>query len=451
MKYKIIKNATIVNEGKITHGDILIKNDRIEKIAPVIDIKSSASYHEINADKLHLIPGMIDAHVHFREPGYPHKGNIRSESAAAIAGGVTSFMDMPNTLPSVLTREILLGKFNLASQSSYCNYSFFMGLSRDNLEEALKVSTEDVCGLTDDGLYFDDHDGLLCNHHDYLEKLFSRTEHLVALHSENKSIIDNNLKKFQGEYGELIPPQFHRHIRSADACLSSTEGLVSLAKKYTNRLHILHVSTEVEANLFSNELPLREKRLTAETCVHYLIFNESDYEQKGNFIKWNPSIKTKKDQDGILQALCNDRIDFIATDHAPHSFREKTGNYLYAKSGAPMVQHALPAMLQLYHQGKISLEKIVQKTSHHVADTYRIKERGYIREGYYADLALIDLNATWVVSIDNLMYGCHWSPLVDQSFKGKIKKVMVNGNLIYENMFKRSAPKGMQLKFEKIR
>jgi dihydroorotase len=435
----------------ITQGDMLIVGKRIDKIASQISLPNNLSFKEINANNLYLIPGMIDAHVHFREPGYPLKGNIRSESIAAVEGGITSFMDMPNTLPNVLTNEILEDKYKIAAENSYCNYSFFMGLSKDNIEEALRTSTEDVCGLTDDGLYFDNNEGLLCNHLSYLEKLFSRSEHLIALHSEDDSIINDNLKRYQKEMGEFIPPHYHMLIRSEEACLRSTIDLIKLSKKYKNRLHVLHISTAAEAELFSSRQKIFDKRITSETCIHYLYFNENDYNHYGNLIKWNPAIKSEKDQIGLLEALNDDRIDFIATDHAPHTFGEKIGNYFNSKSGAPMVQHALPVLFNLYHQGKITIEKIVQKTSNAVAEAYRIKDRGYLREGYYADLVLIDLESKWTVSKDSILYGCNWSSLSNHDFKGKIKKVMVNGSLIVDQGIKKNLPIGMRLKFEKIR
>jgi dihydroorotase len=451
MRHTIIKNAKIINEGVIMHGDVLVIGNRIEKIAPQISISDKISYREINADKLYLIPGMIDAHVHFRDPGYPMKGSIRSESAAAIKGGVTSFMDMPNTLPSVLTNEILEEKYKMAAANSFCNYSFFMGLSKSNLEEALKTNTEDVCGLTDDGLYFDNDEGLLCNHLSYLEKLFARSEHLVALHSEDDSIINENLKKYQTELGEFIPPNYHVLIRSEESCLRSTKNLIDLSRKYNNRLHLLHISTSSEVDLFSWKENIAEKRITTETCIHYLYFNERDYDTLGNLIKWNPSIKKEKDQVGLLKGLHTNQIDFITTDHAPHTFTDKIGNYFNSKSGAPMVQHSLAVLFELYHQGKITLEKIVKKTSHDVAEAYRIRDRGYIREGYYADLVLIDLDEQWTVSNDNILYGCKWSPLLNHTFKGKIKHVMVNGNHYSNGEIKETHSKGMRLKFEKNR
>ncbi len=451
MRHTLIKNARIINEGIITHGDMLIVDKRIEKIAPQISIPTNLSFKEINAENLYLIPGMIDAHVHFRDPGYPLKGTIRSESIAAVEGGITSFMDMPNTLPSVLTNEILEEKYKIAAENSYCNYSFFMGLSKNNLEEALRTSTEDVCGLTDDGLYFHNDEGLLCNHPSYLEKLFSKSEHLLALHSEDDSIISENLKKYQTKFGEFIPPHYHMLIRSEEACLRSTIDLINLSSKYSNRLHLLHISTSSEANLFSAKEKVSEKRITSETCIHYLYFNEKDHHKYGNLIKWNPAIKSEKDQLGLLDALNDNRIDFIATDHAPHSFGEKIGNYLNSKSGAPMVQHALPVLFEFYHQGKITLEKIVDKTSHSVAEAYRIKDRGYLREGYYADIVLTDLESRWTVTNESISYGCKWSPLLHHDFKAKIEKVMINGNVIVDRGINEVLPTGMRLKFEKIR
>ena len=377
----LIRNASVVNEGKIFVADVLILNDRIEKIASEIDMKLKAGYQEINAEGLYLIPGVIDDQVHFREPGLTHKGDISSESKAAVAGGITSFMDMPNTIPNTLTQELLAEKYSIASQKSLANYSFFMGINKNNLEEALKTDTENVCGITDDGIYFNSNDGILANFPEFLEKLFSRTNTLVALHCEDDNIIKKNTEIYRKQYGDNIPFNCHPLIRNEEACLTATERVLHIANKHNNRLHLLHISTLAEANLLDNKTPLRQKRITAEACVHHLWFCDKDYERLGTKIKWNPSIKTEADRNGLLQSLLDNRLDIIATDHAPHTIEEKTGNYFQVLSGAPLVQHALPVMLELYHQGKISLEKITEKMSHNVAEIYRIKERGYIREG----------------------------------------------------------------------
>ena len=447
----IIRNASVVNEEKIVVADVLILNGRIEKIASEIDVNLKAGYQEINAEGLYLIPGVIDDQVHFREPGLTHKGDISSESKAAVAGGITSFMDMPNTIPNTLTHQLLEEKYSIASQKSLANYSFFMGISKNNLEEALKTDTENVCGITDDGLYFNNDEGILANYPDFLEKLFSRTNTLVALHCEDDNIIKKNTEIYRKKYGDDIPFYCHALIRNEEACLRATERVLHIAGKHNNRLHLLHISTLAEANLLDNKTPIREKRITAEICVHHLWFYDKDYERLGAKIKWNPSIKTETDRNGLLKSLLEGRLDIIATDHAPHTIEEKAGNYFQALSGGPLVQHALPVLLELHHQGKISLEKIVEKMSHNVAEIYRIKERGYIREGYYADLVLLDLNDHWQVTQQNILYKCKWSPLTDQVFRSRITHTFVNGNLVYANGNITSDIKGKRLKFEKSR
>ncbi len=447
----IIRNASIVNEGKCSIADILISNDRIEKIAPSISLKSQEIITEINAEGLHLLPGVIDDQVHFREPGLTHKGSIYSESRAAIAGGITSFMEMPNTIPNTLTQELLEEKYVAASKTALANYSFFMGINQNNLEEALKTNNETVCGITDDGLYFNNDEGILANYPEFLEKLFSRTESLVALHSEDDSIIKNNTNFYREKFGETIPFEFHPKIRSEEACVAATKRVLEIAKKHNNRLHLFHISTLAEANLFENLLPINEKRITAESCVHHLWFSEADYAKLGSKIKWNPAVKSEKDKNGLLAALLENKLDIIATDHAPHTIEEKSGTYFKSMSGGPLVQHALPAMLEFYHEGKISLEKIAEKMSHHVAEIYRIKERGYIREGYYADLVLVDLNQKWQVTPENILYKCQWSPFENQFFKSKIVKTFVNGNLVYDEGIINEGKQGERLLFSKIR
>jgi len=444
----LIKNATIVNEGESFIGDVLIEGNRIEKISSEIEAKNA---NIIVADNLYLIPGVIDDQVHFREPGLTHKATIYSESKAAIAGGITSYMDMPNTTPNTLTHELLEEKYSIAAKSSLANYSFFMGINKDNLEEALKIDTENVCGITDDGLYFSNDEGILANYPEFLEKLFSRSETLIALHSENDAIIKANTESYRKIYDEDIPFKFHPLIRSEEACLRATASVLDIAKRHNNRLHFFHISTLEEANLFDNSLPVSKKRITAEVCVHHLWFYDKDYERLGARIKWNPSIKTLKDRDGLLASLLENRLDFIATDHAPHTMQEKEGNYFNALSGGPLVQHSLPAVLELHHRGKISLEKIVEKMCHNVADSYRLKERGYIREGYYADLVLVDLNNPWKVKPENILYKCNWSPFENELFKSKIVKTFVNGNLVYDEGSFDETNKGMRMKFSKNR
>jgi len=444
----LIKSANVVNEGKITNTDILIVNERIEKIAPN---QSESNSLIIEAEGLYLFPGVIDDQVHFREPGLTHKATIQSESKAAIAGGITSFMDMPNTIPNTLTLELLEEKYAIAAKSSLANYSFFMGINKDNLEEAIKVDTENVCGITDDGLYFNNDEGILANYPDYLEKLFARSETLIALHSENDAIIRYNTEKYKKIYNDDIPFRFHPLIRSEEACLEATKSVLDIARKHNNRLHLFHISTLKEANLFDNTLPVSQKRITAEACIHHLWFSDKDYERLGANIKWNPAIKTVQDKTGLLAALLDNRLDIIATDHAPHTTEEKKGNYFKAMSGGPLVQHALPAMLEFYHQGKISLERIAEKMSHNVAEIYKIKERGYIREGYYADLVLFDLNNPWKVNMENILSKCQWSPFENQVFSSKILQTIVNGNLVYDKGSFNENINGLRMKFSKIR
>jgi len=444
----LIKQASVVNEGKVSIADVLIIGERIEKVASNISDPNATIFE---AEGLYLLPGVIDDQVHFREPGLTQKGNIYSESKAAIAGGITSYMDMPNTIPNTLTQELLGEKYAIAAQSSLANYSFFMGIGKDNLEEALKTDNENVCGITDDRLYFNNDEGILANYPDYLDKLFSRSESLIALHSENDAIIRNNTEIYRKIYNNDIPFKFHALIRSEEACVNATKGVLEIAKKYNNRLHLFHISTLAEANLLDQTLPIREKRITAEACIHHLWFSDKDYEKLGAKIKWNPSIKTESDRNGLLNALLENKLDIIATDHAPHTREEKSGNYFKALSGGPLVQHALPAMLDLYHQGKISLEKIAEKMCHNVAEIYRIENRGYIREGYYADLVLVDLNNPWKVNPENILYKCKWSPFENQFFQSKVLKTFVNGALVYDNGIFNEMEKGMRLKFSKIR
>ncbi|MEP7108948.1 MAG: dihydroorotase [Ferruginibacter sp.] len=428
----IIKNTSIVSEGKITNADILIQNGIIEKIGKIETGHSNKSVI-INGQGKHLFPGIIDGQVHFREPGLTHKGDIYSESKAAVAGGVTSFIDMPNTIPNVLSPAILNDKFRIAAERSFANYSFFMGVTSENMDEVLQSGTSRYIGVSDDGLYFIKKGNLLADNPAIMEKMFSKCKSIIAIHSEREAIIERNEAYYKAEYGDNVPVKFHPLIRSEEACYQATKAAIELAKKYNTRLHILHLSTVAETNLFQNNIPLEEKKITTEVCTHHLWFSEKDYQQLGTLIKWNPAIKTEKDRTGLLKALLDDRIDIITTDHAPHTLEEKQKTYFLAMSGAPMVQHSLNIMLELHFQGLISLEKIAEKMCHNPAILYRINKRGFIREGYHADLALVDLNAVWKVSKENILYKCGWSPLEGQVFHSQVTHTLVNGNIIYEN------------------
>ena len=426
MKTILIKSASIVNEGQIIIGDVFIKDGLIVKIAPSIDIKAD---QEINAEGLHLFPGMIDDQVHFREPGLTHKADIFSESMAAVAGGITSFMEMPNTVPNTLTQELLADKYRIASEMSLANYSFFMGASNNNLEEVLKTDPLNVCGIK---VFMGSSTGnMLVDNQTVLENIFKEAPILVATHCEDEQTIQRNLASYKEQYGDALTPSMHPLIRSAEACYISSSMAVELAKKHNTRLHILHISTAKEVGLFDNTLALKDKRITAEACVHHLWFDDKDYAEKGNWIKWNPAVKTAVDKDGVLQGVLNDHIDIIATDHAPHTIEEKEQPYITAPSGGPLVQHATSALLEMYHQGKITLEKIAEKTAHNVAICFDIDRRGFIREGYWADLYLANLNDPYTVTRQNVLYKCGWSPFEGQTFKSEITHTIVSGNLAY--------------------
>lgn len=428
MKY-LIKNATLVNEGEINCCDVLIENGFITKIERQIENKINAK--EINAEGLHLLPGAIDDQVHFREPGLTHKGEIYTEAKAAVAGGVTSYMEMPNTVPSAVTVEKLESKYNRASQCSLANYSFFMGTTNTNIEEILKVDYSKVCGVK---IFMGSSTGdMLVDDPKALEAVFSKVKALIATHCEDDPLIKASQKRIIEEYGENIESYFHPIIRNDEACYKSSSFAVDLAKKHKTRLHVLHISTAKELSLFSNKIPLKDKLITAEACIHHLWFSDEDYKTKGNFIKWNPSVKTAFDREKIFEAVLNNTIDVIATDHAPHTLDEKNLTYLKAPSGGPLVQHSILAMLDFYHQQKISLEKIVQKMSHHVAELFRIEKRGYIREGYYADLVLVNLHKPTSVTKKSLLYKCGWSPFEGHTFKSSIEKTFVSGHLVYDN------------------
>jgi dihydroorotase len=443
LKKTLISNALIVNEGKICKGHVLIADGKIAEISEKEIVTDSEE--RINAAGKYLIPGMIDDQVHFREPGLTHKGEIYTESRAAVAGGITSFMEMPNTIPNALTQELLEAKYNRAAEVSLANYSFFMGASNDNLEEVLKTNPQNVCGIK---IFMGSSTGnMLVDNAQTLEAIFSKCSMLIAVHCEDEATIRANTVLFREKYGEDIPVSCHPLIRSAEACYKSSSLAVQLAKKYNTRLHILHISTAKELELFDNTIPLVQKRITAEACIHHLWFSDEDYAAKGNLIKWNPAVKTRSDRNAILQGVITNRIDIIATDHAPHTMEEKANTYFKAPSGGPLVQHALVALMELHKQGKISLEKIVEKTSHAVADCFKIEKRGYIRKGYHADLVLIDPEKSWTVDKSNLYYKCQWSPFEGTTFSSKVSHTFVNGNLVYVNDSFQEEVKGRRLHF----
>lgn len=425
----LIKNATLVNEGEIGNYDVLIENGIISKIER--DIETPKHVTEINAEGLYLIPGAIDDQVHFREPGLTHKGEIYTEAKAAVAGGVTSYMEMPNTNPQSVTINELEKKYTRASQCSLANFSFFMGGTNHNLEETLKVDYSKVCGLK---IFMGSSTGdMLVDHQEVLEGFFSKIPALIATHCEFDPLVKETQAKIIAEYGEDLEAYFHPIIRNEEACYRSSSMAVALAKKYNTRLHVLHISTAKELSLFTNKIPLKEKRITAEACIHHLWFSDEDYKTKGNYIKWNPAVKTAYDRDKIFEAVLNGTIDVIATDHAPHTIEEKELPYLKAPSGGPLVQHSILAMLDFYHAKKITLDKIVEKMSHNVADLFRIEKRGYIREGYFADLVLVNLNKPQTVTKQNILYKCGWSPFEGHTFKSSIEKTFVNGHLVYDS------------------
>ena len=446
MQKYLIKNILIVNEGKIECKDILLSNNKIEKIENCIIEKSNCK--EIDGENKYLLPGLIDDQVHFREPGLIHKATIATESAAAVAGGVTSFMEMPNTIPNALSLDLLEDKYSTAAKTSVANYSFFMGVSNDNADEALKVNNfkNSICGLK---IFMGSSTGnMLVDKHTTLDKIFSGSEVLIATHCEDERIIKNNLAELKNLNREFTPAD-HPIIRNEEACYESSLTAIQFAKKYNTRLHILHISTAKELQLFGNMFPLKDKRITAEVCVHHLHFTADDYEKLGYEIKCNPAIKAAHNKAALWEALLDDRLDVIATDHAPHLLSEKNPPYEKANAGLPLVQHSLQLMLHYYKEGKISLEKIVEKTSHAVADCFQIKERGFIKEGYFADLVMVDLNAKYQVTPQNILYKCGWSPLENFTFPATIEKTFVNGNIVYENGNVLASNKGMRMKFSR--
>lgn len=448
--YRLI-NANIINEGKLFHGNIIVQDGIIEKIEktnsgndptissddiPVIDLKGQ-----------YLMPGTIDDQVHFREPGLTHKAEISTESRAAVAGGVTSFMEMPNTIPNALTQELLEDKYVIASKKSLANYSFYMGVSNDNADEVLKTDAKTVCGIK---IFLGASTGnMLVDNIDTMNKLFSKAKMLIAVHCEDEPTIQANLELFKEKYGENIPMDAHPLIRSDVACYKSSKLAIGLAKLHNTRLHVLHISTKKEMDLLDNSIPLSKKRITSEVCVHHLWFNSSDYNELGSRIKWNPAVKSKSDQQSLFESLLNDKLDVIATDHAPHTLQEKQNKYLKAPSGGPLIQHSLLAMLDFYHQGNISLEKIAEKMCHAPAVCFQVKKRGFIREGYAADLVAFDTNQETLVNQSNIHYKCQWSPFEGHTFKSAITHTFVNGHLVYNNGIFDESKKGQRLLFQR--
>jgi dihydroorotase len=441
----LIKNIFIVNEGKISKGNVLIDGKFISKIS--LSAITDSADKVIDGEGKYLFPGCIDDQVHFREPGLTHKGEIYTEAKAAVAGGVTAFMEMPNTVPNVFTQELLEDKYKRASEVSLANYSFFMGASNDNLEEVLKTDPGNVCGIK---VFMGSSTGnMLVDRKETLEGLFSKCKMLIATHCEDEATIRHNMEVYREKYGDDVPVEYHPLIRSEEACYKSSSMAVELAKKYNTRLHILHISTAKELSLFDNKTPLKEKRITAEACIHHLWFSDADYKTKGNFIKWNPAVKKASDRDAILQAVLDNRIDVIATDHAPHTIAEKEQSYFKAPSGGPLVQHSLVAMLEFHRQGKVTLEKIAEKMAHAVADCFQIEKRGYIREGYFADLVIVDLNDPWKVEKSNILYKCGWSPFEEITFHSKVKQTFVSGHLVYDNGAFDESKKGERMTFQR--
>lgn len=438
----LIRSANIVNEGKTFMGDVLIVEGKIAAVGKELDPQGAVV---IEARGLHLLPGCIDDQVHFREPGLTHKADIHSESRAAVAGGITSFMEQPNTVPPTTTVELLEQKYKRASEVSVANYSFFMGTTNSNLDEIMKINPRNVCGVK---IFLGSSTGdMLVDHEEALDRVFANVKTLIAVHAEDDVMIKQNLAKYKEQYGGNVPVEAHPLIRSREACYASSSKAIARAKKFGTRLHIFHVSTADELSLFDNSVPLSEKKITAEACVHHLWFTDADYKTKGNYIKWNPAVKTANDRDEIWKAVLDNRIDVIATDHAPHTVEEKEKSYLDAPSGGPLVQHALVAMLEKAREGKISIERVVEKMAHAPADLFRIDKRGYIREGYYADLVLVDLNAPWTVTKDGVLSKCAWSPFEGTTFHARVKKTFVNGNVAYDDGRITDTVSGMRMEF----
>ena len=445
MNSTLIKNAKVVNQGKVFEGDVLIRDGRIEKIDSAITANSR--YNIVDAKSSFLLPGVIDDQVHFREPGLTHKATIYSESRAAVAGGVTSFMEMPNTVPPVFTQALLEDKYQIASRNSLANYSFFIGASNDNLDEVLRTDHTKVCGLK---IFMGSSTGnLLVDDEKVLEGFFSKFPSIITTHCEDEPTIRKNTVEFKERYGEDMPMKYHPIIRSEEACYKSSSFAVALAKKFGTRLHILHISTAKETNLFDNTLPLEKKKITAEACIHHLWFNDSDYDRLGTFIKWNPAVKKESDQQEIFKAVLDNRIDVIATDHAPHTLVEKKNKYFQAPSGGPLIQHSLVAMLEFYHQKKISIEAIVQKMAHNPAILFQVKGRGFIREGYFADLVLVNSNKPWQVEKSNILAKCGWSPFEGNTFQSSVTHTWVSGHLAFADGKLDETKKGERLLFSR--
>lgn len=444
----MIKGATLINEGRKYKGSLLIRDRKIDKVfKEPIDEQQISPSRIIDATGLALIPGVIDDQVHFRDPGLTHKGDFRSETRAALAGGVTSVMDMPNTNPQTITRAALDEKFSMISSKSLCNYSLYMGATNDNLEELTGIDTAGVCGIK---VFMGSSTGnMLVDREESLHAIFGNASCLVAVHCEDESTIQKNIGIFRARYGEDVPIKYHPDIRSEEACYLSSSLAIHLAKRYNTRLHVLHLSTAKELSLFESSLHPAHKQITSEVCIHHLWFDDNDYGTRGSFIKWNPAIKKSKDRLALFEGVLNGTIDVIATDHAPHTLAEKQNSYFQAPSGGPMVQHSLSAMLEFYHRDKISIEKIVEKMCHTPADIFRIKNRGYLREGYWADLCLVDLNSPWTVAKDNILYKCGWSPFENQSFQSRVTHTFVNGHLVYQNGQLDESKTGMMLEFDR--
>jgi dihydroorotase len=440
----LLKNGRIINEGQIFEGAVLIDGQLIEGVYQG-DAYPEGVYNEIDLEGNILIPGVIDDQVHFREPGLTHKADIYSESRAAVAGGTTSFMDMPNNNPPILTQELLEAKYKMGAEKSLANYSFYMGTSNDNLEEVLKTDPKSVCGIK---IFMGSSTGnMLVDNIDTLSGIFSQAGMLIATHCEDEQTIKDNSEKYMQQFGEDISFDKHPEIRSAEACYKSSSMAVALAKKHNTRLHVLHLTTAKEMELFTSDIPLEEKRITAEVCVHHLSFNDSDYATQGSHIKCNPAIKSAADQQAIIAALKEGKIDIIATDHAPHTKEEKSNKYWKAPSGLPLVQHSLVQMLEFYHQGEFSLEQIVDKMSHAPAKCFQVEKRGFIRKGYFADLVVVDLNQPWTADQSNTLYKVGWSPFDGKTFKSKVLKTFINGVLVYDNGVLNDEYRGMRLSF----
>ncbi|WP_461636669.1 dihydroorotase [Labilibaculum euxinus] len=442
----LIKNALIINEGKKFAGSVLVKNQLIEEIYTSAPEVTDKNWTVIDAAGRLLIPGVIDDQVHFRDPGMPQKGDLYTESRAAVAGGTTSFMDMPNVKPQTVTQELLTERYELGSEKSLANYSFYMGATNTNLEEILKTDPKSVCGIK---IFMGSSTGnMLVDDIDTLSQIFEKSPMLIATHCEDTPTIDKNQAEYQKKFGDDIPMEYHGVIRSAEACYKSSSKAIELAKKYNTRLHILHLSSAMEMDLFDNSIPAKDKRITSEVCVHHLWFDDKDYLTKKSRIRWNPAIKTKKDQDALWEALLDDRLDVVATDHAPHTPEEKDGNYIQAAGGGPLVQHSLIAMMEQARRGKISMEKVVEKMCHTPAEIFQVEKRGFIRKGYYADLVLLKED-DWTATNANSLYKCGWTPFDGEKFQYKVDKTFVNGHLAYDNGVFDDSTKGMRLSFER--